>query len=335
MSMVNKGQGGNDQVSDRLTNFLYTLEVDGHEKKMQTVSGLSKTVNDSEWSHSEMEDIVDFPGRVEFDDLTFTYHPNLSEGGDGKPGTPYPSFVFEVEIDNEILGRVRSVDGVGVEAGVIESDEARKLTPGKQIGMRRYNDITLEQVYGDPGSRVLEDLMDRISTTNKAQGGLHQVDSMEFDDTVFDVTVRGLKRNRDPFLIFNAKGNWGSDISIEDLDSTDEDVLLKSMTIQPSKLISRKGLGEDPFDSWINRLLVTGESGSDGQPGDRPDYKRDLVLRAYKRDSQYGPQGEPVRAWRIYEAWCSQLEYATLDASSDDPWSVDATIVNEGFERIR
>lgn len=93
--------GGTQEVNDRLTNFLFTIEVDGVERELQTISGFSKTINDSEWSHSEMGDIIDFPGRVEFDDLTLTYHPNLSTcEEDGKPATPFPSFYFEVEIDN-------------------------------------------------------------------------------------------------------------------------------------------------------------------------------------------------------------------------------------------
>lgn len=314
-------------AGSRVKNFLFTVEVDNDERKMQSVSGLNLTVNDTEWSASTMEDVVSFPGHINSDDLTLTYVPTFEEATEGKPETPYGSFLLQIEINDEIMGRCRSADGMGVSNGSFENNECDKLTTQKLIGKRRYNEITIEQVYGIPGSAELEEWMNRLAHVAGPGGGPGTGDerfaqgvSGTLNEAVKTIIIRGMNRNKNPFLTFRAQGTWMSAYSPDDLDSSSEDVLLKSATLRPSSAEIVSGAGEGAFLDWINSAFTL-------------PYKRDMTLRAYRRNS-VSDLGEPVASWRFYNAWPNEVTLGTLDATSDDPFSIDATIVNEGFEKL-
>ena len=317
-------------TEQRARRGIFTVSVvgSGGEHKLQAITGFEHNVELIDpVSESTRVDQYVLPAQFNIGNLTFREAPFAGCGDQ-----PASNFYFEVLLNGQPIAHVRSVSGIGVHWAIVENRESTSLNVQKLWDKRSVPEVTLQQVIelseGNP-------LYTEISKLGKYQGpgkGYSVVGGAQCSYRG-DWTI--ILRQRDGgevarwilYSVFPSRY-----VPFNDFDATAGDVGIRSLTLHSSPATGIIPI-EEQVSSYPTKGLVSQAWLEWIASAYRVPSRRDLVFNLYSPEVLPGV-GSPLRRWKVFNAWPSEINYQDLDAASPGLATREIVMACDGYIEV-
>lgn len=314
----------------RARRSIFTVSVvgAGGEHKLQSITGLEhNTELIDPVSESTRLDQYVLPAQFNIGNITFKEAPFAGCGDQ-----PASNFLFEVNLNGQPIAHVRSITGIGAHWAIMENRESTSLNVQKLWDKRSIPEITLNQVIelseGNP-------LYKEISKLGKYQGpgkGYSVVGGAQCSYRG-DWTIILRNREGDEVVRWRLYSVFPSRYQpINDMDATAGDVGLRSLTLRSSPAAGIIPL-EEIVSSYPTKGLVSQAWLQWIASGFSLPSRKDLTINLYAPESLPG-QGEPLKRWKVFNAWPSEINYQDLDAASPALATREIVMACDGYIEV-
>lgn len=310
---------------------LFTVSVigEGGEHKLQGISGVERTIETIDGvSESTRLGKIDLPSHLNTGNITFNEAPFAGCGD-----TPAGNFYFEVELDGEIIGHVRSVSGLGVNWDIVENRESTNLNVQKLWDKFSIPEITFNQVVELSEGNPLYTAINKMGEIQGPGDGFSVVGGATCSFRG-NWTIRLKNRGGEIIAQWNIVQAWPSRYEpMNDWTAEGGDVGLRSLTIRSAPVVGSPGIIEtvsswataagsglvsQPFYDWCSSIFKQAPT------------RKNLVINHYHPDALPGAD-EPLKTWKLFNCWPSSLSYGDLDAGSPALATREIVMACDGF----
>jgi len=301
----------------------------GGEHKLQAVNGFEHGVELIDpVSESTRIDQFALPAQYNMGDLTFRESPFAGCGGQ-----PAANFYFRVLLNGTEIAHTRSITGLGIHWDVMTNQESTSLNTQKLWNKRSVPEITLNQVIELSEGNPLYTEISKLGTF-QGPGKAYSVVGGAVCAYRGDWTIVLMMRDGSEVARWTVYGCFPSRYTpINDLEATATDVGMRSLTLRSSPATGIQNIEEtissapggdqlysQAWADWITQAFKVPQ-------------RKDLALNLYAPESLPGV-GAPVKRWKLFNCWPSQINYQDLDASSPSLATREIVVAYDGYVEV-